>query len=68
MKRIIIYTESRKLVVALEAIRVTVFPAKTVNSVQYSCIAVVPADRIRVAEVMAEAISTVHNIPITWGR
>ena len=78
MKRIIIFSESGKLVVALEStawrgLSYYRFPAHMVDpvmyeAVEYSPIAVLPGDRWLAAEAIAGAVSTALQIPVGFGN
>jgi hypothetical protein len=65
-KRLIVSEEDDKLLVILEDTKVICYPYQTKNIVEYTPLAVIPSDRKLVAEVIADSISRVHNLPISY--
>ena len=78
MKRLIIFTENGKIVVALEktawrGLSCYRFPANRIDPVlaevvEYSSIACLPGDRWKVAEAIADAVSAALAIPVSFGK
>jgi len=78
MKKIIIFTDNGKIVVALEStawrgLSCYRFPLRMTDpamyeAVEYSPIAVLPGDRWLAAEAIAGAVSTALQIPVGFGN
>ena len=81
--RIVIFTDNGKLIVAMERISYYTTIVKQLSCqtftgcesnystkvlLEYQYIAVLPADKIKTAEMIAEVVGNVLNCPISWGR
>jgi hypothetical protein len=76
-RRIVIFTELNKAVVALETttqfdivydVEMPVVLGATMERQEYDPLYVVPSDRMVCAELMAEVTARAMNCPVSWGR
>jgi hypothetical protein len=76
-RRIVIFTEASKAVVALETttkfdivydVELPVVLGATMERQEYEVIYTVPSDRMICAELMAEVTARAMNCPVSWGR